>query len=401
MPRQRLLTMAGAICTAVAASALSAQQSANRCVVEEPSRHPVHLGGDRYGFVEPHFFDHVGGVFTLLGHPTYVWEIEGGTSSLVEQRSFVGVRIFGDSVQAVPNPPVDGEIGWLRAARVGPTHVSAVFDVQTDGPDRPSRAFVADLRGAIWGEVEALPDVPGGGAASIARASEPILDDDVLRFAVPFGPANRTALFERGKRGWSVSTLEGAGVAAVSVGPAGRRVAEVGQTMSSGGARPFVRITELSTGEEALRLLDVDRVLDARGVVWSVDGGHLAVAVVTPSGGGALVLDSDLEGSGTLVETPGRLLSAVPIPSVAPSWLMDGVSGGPGGSLGILSAIPSGAVIARIDTPYRGPAAAIVEPSKDDGATAHHMVAVGPEARFPPAQPFVRSLLIRTSITCS
>lgn len=404
MTLARSLALAGGLSVLFGPVPISSQTAPSRCSWVEDATTPLHLGGDRYAYVEPHFFDHLDGVSTLLGHPTYVWVIDATSSSLEEERSFFGVRRGGDRTEVVPNPPVPGEITWTRAVRLSPHHLVVFLDVRAEGDGGPTRAFVTDLVDGEWSPPEPLPTSGQDRSISVARASDPVVyDDESIRFAVPHGPHDRTVVFTRTGRGWATVEFgrDGA-VAAAAMGPRGEKVAEVGQTRTEEGPRPFVRVTRLDAAGARQRVLDPSRVLEVRGAEWSRDGTHLAVAALTPNGPGILIVDSELRDAVRLLETGGRLLPSIELDEFGPAWVLDGGIAGAEGSIGLATISENAADLTHMVTRFHGPArvvAGLATPANHQRTPAN-LIVVGPEARFPPAQPFVRSLFTRMTVTC-
>ncbi len=393
------------------------------CTLEEVARSHLRLADGTYAYVEPQALLPAPGGFLLAGQPTYTSSVnETGRGSLVDERTFFGVRVTAEGgVIPVPQPAGVARIEWVRGTAVDGSRWDFVFDEVA--PDAeviadPERVVFGALDGTgEWLDVETLPTPPTGVLESASTAT------------IRSGPGNTrisiVAAEETGRRdvlryrrteaGWRTDLLwprwvdqallhhaEGrprlvlTGLAPeLRARSRGVRVvtlpADAAPDMGPGDAPPVSTRHRVVSPEVHFRdaraagdaRLDVgwlEAGPDAPTSAWLVRGATRPGAAVEPLASAAVQL------------------SAAALSDSATVWIThepEPMGSAETSSLGFTVALPSGTVRAgRIPNPFHGPYAALL-------AAPDSLWVVGPDATFGAVGSFVRSLVLRLALSCT
>ncbi len=381
----------------------TAQLRTDVCTLSETDRQHLHLDDGRSVYVEPRFYERDGTEALLLGHPTYLWRIDETRSELDDQRPFFGVRVHDAGVEPIPNPPVPGAAAFARAVRVGADHLVVLFDVETVGFDGVSvdrQPHVGDLVDGSWTGVEPLPDheghtVPSVGLVSNVRSTGAGAD---VGFAASVGPTSKTVLFTREGGVWSSRQVGVGGVGGLGLADTdgGSVLAEAG--WGAVGEPPVLHISHFPGGPDFGVVVDAPDA-EAQAPVWSTSGNALAVRVGADGLFRLMVGEPGTDRPFISVDGWTQDLVALSVPGFDASWLMQR-TGADGAPYLTFVALDSGGLV-RADSPYPfdGPFRAVVR-SATPGEQEVAIDLVGPEAQFPPQPAFVRSFMIRMSLSC-
>jgi hypothetical protein len=429
----------------------AAVRSAASCTIAEVARHHLRLADGHYVYVEPQHFARGAQGWVLAGQPTYRVRVdrdEGG--ALTESGGWFGVTFTVDEARPIALPPVPpgSRIVWARGA---PARVAGrsgfVYEVADGAPGQrgvplsparphvPSRLVFAEYDGVAgtWEPMGELPAPREGRLRGLEALAGPLdvtePPDGVRRrgtaaqvLAVPHelprGGVD-VLLFRLGARGWTSSRVWPRWIDEIAIGAAPGRGA-------------VLALAGLDSGMEARRASVRTLFLDPpHGPVDSMSArrlqngepGERFASPAFASAAGRLDL-------GWLRRTPGAPTSAWVMPGVREDrgrprvasggpYLIDPMAGlivpvdgahgaslwltarapgpGRGSSASIRATLlgPAGAVDAGlVPNPFHGPFAAV-------RASPTEVLVVGPEARFDPVRPYVRSLVIRLSIRCT
>lgn len=368
------------------------------CQLVERGRSHVRRRDGGYLYVEPRFLDIDGDAVTLAGQPTYVWSVDAeNRGTLLEDRSFFGAVITGDSVDLLPLPDVEGDLGWVRGVRAGPGHFVFVFEAG-DGA-----LHVGDLVAGAWQELRALPEPPSGTVMPLSDGSRLLStgrEGDVV-FALPLMDAaggRRVVFYRRSGPSWTMTSL--APVEALGVDIARR---------ASGGEKMLFRDADYTLGGEGEEIWTqgadggppgrLAAVLDdesVRDLSWSGEGlgAQAGWRVVGARGSAAWVVDPARGSEAVLLDAEAaRLFPILGERTSGPVWLTHSVSTDGTQSLRAGSLEAFGAEGDLTPFPFVGP---LIAAHRSDET----ILVAGPDAHFDPVAPHVRSLLIDFSLSC-
>lgn len=356
-------------------------------------------------YVEPRYFERRGDDLLLLGSPTYVWDVGPDRAELAEDRTFFGVRIRGDEVERISNPPVAGTITFVQGLRVAPAHVVFIFDVETTGVDGATvdrQPHVADWVQGSWRDVQPLSPHRGFPIRSAGLVTSLLatgVGSDV-HFAVSVGPVGQTVRFVREAGTWRSEAVGvgGAGGLALGGGSGDVMLAEAGWGPIAD-APPLLHVSRLSDGSGAAVVLDAPGA-EAQTPVWSSDAEAVAVRLVADSAVSLALIEPGKNRAPLLVEGWAQDVVPLPVAGFDASWLMQSRDRFGAAQLTFLALRDGG--LTRADTPYpfHGLFRALAPHPSASGPDEITFDLLGPEARFPPQAPFVRSLMIRMSLSC-
>ncbi len=379
------------------------------CTLDEVSRHPLILPGGTEIYVEPQVIRARRGGYLIAGSPTYEWLIpSSGVVSKVNAQHFVGAFVTDGVVEIVAPPPGVGAVGWVRVAPLGGDLWGWLFQELSSPPPskgEPTRIVYAESRGAEWMLIEDLPEPPGG-ELSFPTSSPLLATPEGLAWVVPIHTAGRgvgAVLFQRTSNGWTPRRLVTDWVDEVGIfySARGLRVAVGGLDEDFATRQPSLRIhsTDSSPGlprriflgqpGERVRSL---RFLESPGgpvASWVVVGPHSTTAWTA----------KDIEAEEVVPEwvDPG-VVTALPVRLSAEVMLSvvhhhDGVTGMH--QLRVYR-IGSGApeLVGALPYPYLGYFAVV-------SLGEHDLTVVGPDVDQTSANPFVRSLVLRLSVSCT
>lgn len=371
-----------------------------QCSLSEVERHHVRLG-EAFAYVEPHFVERSRDHLLLLGHPTYLWDVGAERSAQIEANGFFGLLFRGDSLERIPAPPAPGTVGWSRTSRVAPDHVVTLFDV-TDGAGS-SVPYVADYEDGRWTRVQPLPMGVGGDFGSVALADHlrPLGTGGDVRFVATVLRLRQTILFERRDMVWHSRVVGGSGAAVSALSLDAERLAQAGWTDDQEDTEGILRVTDLTTGHSLARdLTGLPVGFQIYRVTWAPNGETVAVTVSSSRGWSIHIFPDGVDSDPISVPAAPRTLVPLRLPSGPSAFVVDAAPGTERRSISVLRPVAGRVEYASVPNPYFGPFAAL--PGWGTGAEEPEgaFTLIGPEARFDPESPFVRSLMIRMSFSC-
>lgn len=384
-----------------------------RCEVSERSRRHIQRSDGAWLYVEPRFAAPEGDGLVLAGQPTFAWDVDDrNRGTLLEEGSFFGVIVRGDSTVLLPLPETPGPIGWVEGTRLARDHYVFAFEVDESealerdssprvAPPMPRRVLWAgDLVGGRWRSVQRLSIVGGGFAVPLSNGSRIIPGDATgdVTFALPFISDPKGAgvlVHERSGGRWSAAVMAPAATSAVDM----RR--------SAGGIVELLRRRQGATdGGEEVILHPLDGT-DPR-TIGSVPAGVLVADLqwASPSpasqaawrghsadGSTAWIFRDGPRSTPVLVDRSAARLFRVHGTEATPWWLIHSTPTDTTHVLRVTRVGASGTAVATAPYPFEGPLVAL-QTSPDV------LLVSGPEAHFDPVAPHVRSLLLELSLSC-
>ena len=384
--------------------------SASACTVAELARFPIVLPNGLHAYVEPQGFHRAGDGFVLVGAPTYEWTVSpNGAGTLVHSNRILGVVVQpGAEVRAIPPLPTVERVGWVRSA----LHDDGRLSVLAGALHRPlpddsvARVVYAELEEGRWSRLDTIAS-PSGGVPWLVTSSELVrMGEDVAwaaidRSASPEGPW--PLVVHRGRAGsWTRTTPmeQWPDRLFLHLGPAGLVFAVAGLDPAFGDQRASLALFDGRSEEPWLRIPAVDggRVRSVRALNRP-DGialGWLVQADVGWTSWAATGVRPGARPVPHLLDEGGRYVALVGREGGGTLFIVDRpdpLTGGTDLRLHLLDD-DGASLIGSMPKPYTGPFAAL--PASDG-----EILLVGPEATAIDAPfPFVRSLVIRLSISC-
>ncbi len=415
-PLHRSLVLAAALSTACVPPQASEEERSDvtdngaACIATLDSQHYLTTAGGHHLFVEPRFVEARDADVVVMGTPTYAWSIEDAgagnplRASVATTEPFVGASFTPTEARTIAPPRETGAVRWIHGAVLpdGPSGFVLESPESTE-PDAPTRALVFARFGAEgWEEVDSIP-VPGEGELLSGIATHPLYDDGELLWAALLVQGVRAfvALYRRDDGGWRGPEVVDAHPddIAAAVAPSGDPVLVVAgldpsEDLQRAGLRTHQPITGpahvvwIAGPDERFRTLTAGATDEGLQAAWLARGGRRrgAWVVALPSTGRSepRLLDAQ---AGTLSRLGSRGRWAFWATSGA-----DTTTGSPRLRLHRSSA-DSVEQIADLPSPFVGLLSGTLSPTGE-------IVVVGPEAHFETTTPFVRSLVLRFSLSC-
>jgi hypothetical protein len=424
-----------------AAAAPAAVQHTPSCRLVELDREYVRLEGGDFVYVEPQHFARDADGWILAGQPTYRVRLDArGRGGILERGPWFGVTYADGTARPMPMPPVPqgAEIVWVRGApsRV-PGRLGFLYEVAEVAPDTASRFVFAEYDRAVgaWKVLGELPgpsegrlrgldavagplDRPGfrGGAGLVSTRTLPVL---AVPHQLPRGGID-VLVYVRDAHGWTsevawerwvdeiaIAPVRDAGVLLALAGldpdfdarRASIRTLEIGN-LGPGSKRGAVRRHQAGGPGERFVAPVFARAGERLDLGWLRRSPEAPTSAWVRTGVGA---DADTPGHPPahgphLIDPAAAQMVAVDGPGEISVWLTrhvpDPAVGGPP-AIVVTGVGPGGVIeVGRLPDPFHGPFAAL-------RASSNELLVVGPEARFDPASPHVRSLVLRLSIRCT
>lgn len=378
------------------------------CVAVEVERFRLTVRDNVDLYIEPHGVERFGDGFLVAGMPTYEWTMDrSGRATLSGSRRILAAMVRGDSVRTIPSPPGVGEIGAVRSVALGDGAYGFVFSEVTSGrSDDPEvlRVLYGEYRAGEWQPLVTLGPIEGG-SFDVARSSEIVrhadggLDWAVMLFKNIGGIDG--VIFQRRNGAWNRTTRSRRFADAIQLAGVGNEES----TLIVGGLDPELRgLTSVRAilPDALMRRLEVGtpgvryrwpatvQVGGELSVGWLREGPEgwslwVATGVDASSEPGAEPLDSDV-----------NWFAATPLPDGAALW----VTAHPNPisqteELRLYRDEGDGPVhIGTVSSPYTGLFNVAALESGD-------VLVIGPEVDVDSMYPFVRSLVIRLSISCN
>lgn len=388
------------------------------CTLEEVERGPLVWRDDVSVYVEPASLIATPEGFILVGQPTYEWSFDARGRSLMESaRGFFGVEVRDGEVGTIAFPPGVGDVGWVSATPIESGRIGVLIE-EVEGTDpaetRTTRVLYAEFTDGLWTPVEDVPLPAEGRVIWSTESSIGSTADGRVYWATPYDRlqgGHDVLVSERGPSGWhtSVVTRRWADEAAMVVDTAGvARVVVTGLDPIRGEGLRSARLVRRDAAPGAtwsaprpLETGEPGQALQAPTFVRTGVGLDLAW-IRTPALEGPSELrvlhDADAPGeSGPTVLDPDVLMVRRVDAGPGPAYLLSLHTGSLPGTqaLRVHARGPNGYVlVASLPYPFQGLFAAATTATGD-------LIIIGPEASMDPVSPFVRSLVIRLSSSCT
>jgi len=356
----------------------------------------------------------------VLGTPTYAWTVEAkeagadlSVSQAVMER-FVGASSTRAQAQTIPPPPAGGPVRWIHGARLADGRVAVVMEAtESDDPEAPSRATLYSVLGEEgWDTVEELPPPAAGellhglGTQPFQiepSGSEPLRSDGHMFWGSVLvrGGRSSLALYRRGPSGWTGPEIVDASpndVAAVRL-PTGAPVLVVtGLHAAVDDQRASLRLYRdaadsadvvwVAATDERFHALVVAETAQGPQAAWIFRDGARRGAWVIPLSPAEPRIPMFLDADAAFV----RHLGSEGNWAYWTTSATDGSTGAPRLRIHRSSASATER-IADLPSPFVGLFSGTLSPTGE-------IVVVGPEAHFETTPPFVRSLVLRFSLSC-
>lgn len=378
------------------------------CTVGEPTRQTFRVAGQET-YIEPQNFLETPEGLLLAGVPTFEW-VEPrvpGVPPITDR--LVGVFLDGGEVRPILAPEgVGPTLAAVRVAYEGPERLSWLLHrTETRDSVEAGELFAGEWWKGDWGDLEVL-DFEGA-TPHLFSSSTLLPGGGPYRWLVPVATASaRSAVFAFDEDPVSRTPVPAlVDVVAMASGPDGARWSAVGGLVASSAPEGYARALRVWRHPEAASAPEwrwstshendlVLPTLSARG--GAVHASWIVKTPTEPPQGWAAMRVGAPDGPAPVeVDSAAAWIVPVALADGAALWITH--SGGAGDRLGDLriyrlSAAGSPEAIHTMPYPYSGYHAAV--------ATAGgELVIVGPEYIPDPANPVVRSLLLRFHITCT
>ncbi len=407
-PQRRLWTLATWV---LAACASQDEASSHACTVVEAGRYSLSMNGTDV-YVEPHFFAPTEQGYVLAGAPTYEWLVDSaGRGSQVGAFDFLGVEVRGEQVTPIPLPDGVGHVAWVRGVPLGADAWGFLLEEVEDrhaAPVRVERVMYGEYRGGRWSPLEVLT-APGDGRFTVADGSSLIAsrDGESLHWATLSFPASGridVVLFTRTGDGWTaaVAVPDWADAVDLAVGPDGTlRLAVGGLDPEFQSTSASIRVFAEEDGWTPHRLSTPTASDRFRTPRLTMTNGRLDLAWLQQEEAGSTAawlardVDSTSANRQILIDRSVTQLSSVLVSERITLWLTHHINGISGAQeLRFHESGPDfDRRIASVDGPFRGPFAAIL--------SGDELLVVGPEVNAGSTHPFVRSLVLRMTLSCA
>ena len=379
------------------------------CVVD---RFPLTIGDGVYAYIEPEDLIRVGSSYVVVGSPSYTWAPgTPGDSLPLTMNRHLAARFTLDGDVTLIELPVQDSVGSVRSVPLGGERWGVLFDIERRRPSghlwESIALWYAEHDGAGWSVLEPVP-MPEEGELVMSASSELVRIRDELIWIAPARPTDGTSEvieYVRRDGGWQrrvvgndwveASTLayaEGSGLWMARSGPNAERTWAGIRLYRRDGDWHLVRDVYAFPSGSRARSPRIMLLPDGVSVSWRMvdgtdDGAYAALGIRPDNEGALLALDR-------------AVLQIVPLPGPgandAPRWIISRVNQAARRlDLKILGPRPlfGGAPLASVPSPYLGFFGALTR-------TREEVVVVGSEMGSDPADPFVRSLILRLSTSC-
>jgi hypothetical protein len=376
------------------------------CTVTETARHPIVLPNGREAYVEVQGLHPLADGFLVLGSPSFEWlRSSGGIRTRVGQDEFLGAFFDarGRITETIAMPPQVGHFDWVNSAPLNRDGF-AVLLPEVSEPFPTTNALIrmvyAEYRRGEWSLVETLP-APAG-RLRYSSGSRLLATEDGLVWVVPH--EHRVLLYERRNGTWTYRSIAERTVDKVVlrdspdhglwIGLAGVDPAHAGQPVS-------LRLQRVDSDSESLevhRLPGGGRIRRPR-IAIGVDGlavGWIVERAEGSSAWAAVGVRSGRRPSPMFLHGAARDVVPVQLPGRGIAFLANHVNPITGKSE-LRAYLAEGRrlrPIGSIPNPYVTFFDAVALSATD-------VLLVGPEYDSASIYPFVRSLVLRLSISCS
>ncbi|HUF77023.1 MAG TPA: hypothetical protein VMM35_12135 [Longimicrobiales bacterium] len=379
------------------------------CVV---ARVPLAVGDGVYPYIEPEDLIQVGSSYVVVGSPSYTWAPgTPGDSLPLTMNRHLAARFTLDGRATLIERPVQDSVGSVRALPLGGDRWGVLFDIErrrASGHNWESVAlWYAEHDGAAWSLLEPVP-MPEEWDLDIDSSSELVRVGEDLVWVVAVRPSGRppeVVEYTRREGEWEhrvvsdhwmeVSTLayeEGSGLwmANFAVDPRATDRQRALRLYRRTADWQLMRHVYVASGGESAGDPSITVRPGGVTVTWRVisvaDHGAYALVGIGP----------DSEGTPVDLDREVPQVLSLRSPDGAPRWLLTHVNEDRSVDLRLLGprALFGAERMAAAPSPYLGFLAALAR-------TPQEAIVVGPEVSSDPADPFVRSLILRLSTSCT
>jgi hypothetical protein len=378
------------------------------CVID---RVPLTIGDGVYPYIEPEDLIRVGSSYVVVGSPSYTWAPgTPGDSLPLTMNRHLAARFTLDGRATLIERPIQDSVGSVRAVALDGDRWGVLFDIERRRPSghlwESVALWYAEHDGTGWSLLEPVP-MPEEGELDINASSELVRVGEELVWIAPVRPTNgasevveyarRAGQWQRRVIGddWvEASTMayaEGSGLWMAHFGPDAERTSAALRLYRRGADWQPVRDVYVPTDGQHAREPRISIFSDGVTVSWRVEGGA--------DDGAYAMVGILLEGEGTLIDLDRAVLQVVPLqsPDGTPRWIVAHANVAMREiELRVLTpgSLFSAERTAAMPSPYLGFLAALAR-------TPQEAIVVGPEVSSDPADPFVRSLILRLSTSCT
>jgi hypothetical protein len=376
-------------------------------------------GGDTAFYVEPQALESRGDGFLLVGRPTFSWRFDQeDKAQMLASNTFMGVDVRAGRSEPFHPPPGLTHVGWVRTLHLGDDRWGFLIGEY----DQPSlavgdlvRVLYAIRDGDMWGGVEELP-VPQGGRLDFGSGGSLVLGLDGIEVWTTMHKRERggidVLLYRRAADGWRVAVVANDWVDAVDL----TLTPEGSPFMALGGLDPAedavlssIRTARVELGRATpsgewnrLQVGAADQRMVSPVFVHGPAGADVAWLRSGPAASEAWVATQVLGSGGAspaLLDSAAVLLLGVSPPprGTGGTYLLTYHQVAPSGpdQLRVYRRLGDGyALVGELPYPFQGPFAAVQTATGD-------LLIVGPTSSLDPTNPFVRSLVIRMSVSCT
>lgn len=381
-------------------------REATVCRADEVGRYPLVLENGDQVYIEPQAIQSIDRGFLIAGSPSYEWRLADTGVWSVGTGELLGAFVRDGAVEPVMRPKEVADVGWVRVVSVGDGHFAWLLEeVSRSGPDSRKtveRIVYAESLGAEWLSVEVVP-TPDGGALSFPTSSQLVVARGDLHWIAPFHEDSgvRSALWygrSGGSWRWEVIAADLVEDVALSSGGGEVRMGLAGRAPELGPEHFALQVRTIPDGlmERLFVPPPGERVSDVRFAPTET-GGLAAWLLDSPSGKGAWASNTaeDIDFPPTLVDR--RAIATMPV-AVGPHLLSvvhhyDAVTG----TQELRIYRTEGRRVERLISllhPYRGYFTVVATSSSE-------LSVIGPEIDPKATHPFVRSLVLRLSVSCT
>lgn len=378
----------------------------------EVGRAPLALGEGVFPYIEPEDLLRIGSDFLVVGTPSYTWApgTEGDSLPLTTEAHIAARFTLGGRAVLIEKPIAD-HIGGVRALPLGGDRWGILFDQVVPGSStQVTRSFglwYAEHDGARWSVLEAVP-FPDQGRLDFFSSSEMVRVEGDLVWVVPVRQtAGQTELlqYERRSDGWHSEVISGdiVEVATLAYEPgSGLWLAHFSEDPGLPEWQQSLRLYRRGAGWELVRRVAVmpvgAKVVDPSIAIFP-DGVTVSWRVESGVDDGAYAMVGiGADGGGTTLRLDPRVLQVMSLrpPDGRPAWIVQHHDDSGSVELRLLRRRPpfEADVVASTSSPYSAFLASLaLAPSE--------ALIVGPQVSSDPADPYVRSLILRLSPSCT